>query len=153
MPHVTLNSIDGGEIDLGDYAGKPILLVNTASLCAFTPQFAGLQDLWDAYRSDGLMVLAVPSDDFRQELENEEAVRDYCAMHFGIDMPMTAITPVLGEGAHPLYLWLAGEGVVPKWNFHKVLIDRDGRVITDWPSAVQPMSPMITEAVEGALGG
>lgn len=145
-------SIDGGEIDLAAYRGRPMLVANTASLCAFTPQLADLQTLWERYGDRGLLVLAVPSDDFRQELGSEAEVREFCALTFGIDMPMTTITRLSGAEAHPFWQWLAAEGVVPRWNFHKVLIDRDGDIAGSWPAAVNPLAPEITGAVEAALG-
>lgn len=151
MPQVALPSIDGGDIGLADHAGEPILLVNTASLCAFAPQFEGLQALWERYRDEGLLVVAVPSNDFRQELESDDAVAEFCELTWGIDMPMTTILPVLGEEAHPLYLWLQEQGVRPTWNFHKVLIGRDGEVVAHWPSPVAPLSAPIRRAVEAEL--
>ncbi|SHI63039.1 glutathione peroxidase [Wenxinia saemankumensis] len=149
----TFPSIDGGAYDMDDWSGQPVLVVNTASQCAFAPQFVGLQDLYDAYREAGLVVLAVPSDDFRQELETEAEVKEYCAMVFGIDMPMTEIEVVTGEGAHPFYARVAEEtGFAPTWNFNKILIGPDGDVLGTWGSAVTPQSPAITGAVEAALG-
>ncbi|QQA41581.1 glutathione peroxidase [Pelagovum pacificum] len=149
----SFDSIDGGSIALSDYAGQPILLANTASLCAFTPQYDDLQALWEQYREAGLVVLAIPSDDFRQELGSDGEVRDFCAMNFGLDMPMSTITHVRGDDAHPLFDWLERRGVTPTWNFHKVLIGADGEILQDWPSAVNPMSRPIRSAVEAALAG
>lgn len=147
-------SIDGGTLSMADYAGRPVLVANTASMCGFTPQYEGLQDLYDAYRGRGLVVLAVPSDDFRQELSSAEEVKEFCAVNFGLDLPMTDITPVKGPQAHPFYAWVKDQtGFVPKWNFNKVLIDGEGRVAGTWPSGVEPMSPAIRGAVEAALGG
>jgi len=146
-------SIDGGEIGLGDWPGQPVLVVNTASLCAFTPQYDALQALYDRYRDRGLVVLAVPSDDFGQELGSEEAVRDFCEMSFGLDLPMTTITPVTGPEAHPLFLWLAREArFTPRWNFNKALIGADGTVLGTWGSRDDPLGRSITGAVEAALG-
>lgn len=147
----SLPSIDGGEIALSDWRGAPVLIVNTASLCGFTPQLEGLQTLWERYRDAGLKVLAVPSDDFNQELASEAEVKAFCALNYATDMPMTGITPVRGDGADPLFRWLAGQGVVPGWNFHKVLIGRDGAILGTWGSATRPLSPAITGAVEAAL--
>lgn len=145
-------SIDGGEIGFSDWDG-PVLVVNTASLCGFAGQFTDLQALYDAYRERGLTVLAVPSDDFRQELSSEAEVKEYCEMTFGIDMPMTVITPVLGDGAHPFWRWMAEEhGFAPGWNFNKVLIGADGAVLGTWGSQPNPMGAAITGAVEAALG-
>jgi glutathione peroxidase len=146
------DSIDGGEIGFADWDG-PVLVVNTASLCGFADQFTGLQALYDTYRDAGLTVLAVPSDDFRQELSSDEEVKEYCEITFGIDMPMTVITQVRGEGAHPFWRWLAQEhGFAPGWNFNKVLIGADGAVLGTWGSRPDPMARAITGALEAALG-
>lgn len=149
---LTFDNIDGGSLALDQWAGRPILVVNTASLCGFAKQFIGLQDLQDRYAAQGLVVLAVPSDDFNQELDGESAVKEYCEMTFGIDLPMTGITRVKGRQAHPFYRWLAQEhGVRPRWNFHKVLIGRDGRFVRDWRSQVRPDAASIVRAIETEL--
>jgi glutathione peroxidase len=151
-PSFTFPSIDGGTMDLADWAGRPVLVVNTASLCAFTPQYEGLQALYDAYRDDGLVVLAVPSDSFRQELGSEAEVKDFCEMTFGLDLPMTEITDVQGRDAHPFYRWLAdNHGVAPAWNFAKVLIGPDGAYVADWGPTVNPRSSEITGRIEALL--
>ncbi|QYK43661.1 MAG: glutathione peroxidase [Paracoccaceae bacterium] len=151
-PDAPFASIDGGTLSLADWAGRPVLVVNTASLCAFTPQYEGLQALYDAYRDRGLVVLAVPSDDFRQELDSAAEVRDFCAMNFDLDMPMTDITGVKGQGAHPFYAWVKAEtGFAPNWNFSKVLVGADGRVAATWGPSVAPMSDPVRAAVEAAL--
>ncbi|WP_249138996.1 glutathione peroxidase [Actibacterium sp. MT2.3-13A] len=145
-------SIDGGTLSLGEWAGRPVLVVNTASLCGFTPQYKDLQALYDRYRERGLVVLAVPSDDFRQELGSEAEVREFCENTFGLDLPMTEITHVRGPDAHPFYRWLAEEhGVAPRWNFNKVLIGPDGELAGSWGARVNPMSRQITGAVEALL--
>ena len=149
----TFASIDGGTLATEDWAGRPVLVVNTASRCAFTPQYEGLQALYDRYRADGLVVLAVPSNDFRQELASEEAVKEFCELTYGIDMPMTEIAHVTGPEAHPFYARVAEEtGFVPSWNFNKILIGPDGAVLATWGSATTPDSAAITGAVESALG-
>ena len=146
------DSIDGGTLELADWAGQPVLVVNTASQCAFTKQYRGLQDLYDAYRARGLVVVAVPSDDFNQELGSNEAVKDFCELQFGIDMPMTTITSVRGETAHPFYASLRDEaGFVPGWNFNKVLIAPDGRVAATFGSRVRPLSRTLTREIEALL--
>ncbi|MFP7571551.1 glutathione peroxidase [Marivita sp. S2033] len=145
-------SIDGGEINLADWRGQPVLVVNTASRCAYTPQYDGLQDLYDTYRADGFVVLAVPSNDFRQELASEEQVKDFCAVNFDLDLPMTIITPVRGSEAHPFYRWLKAEtGFEPGWNFNKVLIGPDGRVAATFGSNARPMSRPVTSAITSLL--
>lgn len=151
-PSAPFASIDGGSLSLSDWAGKPVLVVNTASRCGFTPQYDGLQALYDAYRDKGLVVLAVPSDDFRQELGSAEAVKEFCEVNFDLDMPMTDITHVRGTEAHPFYQWVKAEtGFEPGWNFNKVLIDRQGAVVASWGSVTEPMSGAIRGAVEAAL--
>ena len=149
---VSLPSIDGGDLRLSEMVGQPILVVNTASQCAFTDQYRDLQALYDQYRDDGLVVIAVPSGDFRQELDNAEAVRAFCEMTYGIDMPMTDILSVKGTGAHPLYRQIkAQSGFVPRWNFNKVLIAPDGTVAGTWGAGTAPMSRDIRRAVEAML--
>jgi len=145
-------SIDGGTLDLADWRGRPVLVVNTASGCGFTPQYDGLQALWDRYRDRGLVVLAVPSDDFGQELADDAAVRDFCAVNFDLDLPMTTITRVRGPEAHPLYRWLAeAHGFAPRWNFAKALIGPDGAFVQSWGSFVEPESEAITRRIEALL--
>lgn len=147
-------SIDGGTYDSADWAGRPVLVVNTASLCGFTPQYDGLQALHDRYADRGLIVLAIPSDDFRQELATEAEVKDFCAVNFDLTLPMTTITPVRGADAHPFYRWLSDtEGFQPSWNFNKVLIAPDGSVAGTWGSLTKPESPAITGPIEAMLGG
>lgn len=145
-------SIDGGEIDLAALQGQPVLVVNTASMCAFTPQYDDLQALSDRYAPQGLTVLAVPSDDFRQELASAEQVKEFCAVNFDLTIPMTGITPVTGPAAHPFYAWLAREhGFVPAWNFNKVLIGPGGELVATWGSGTAPMAPAITDRIEALL--
>lgn len=144
-------SIDGGEIDLADWAGKPILVVNTASLCGFADQFGGLQDLHDRFGTQAL-ILAVPSDDFNQELASEAEVKEYCAMTFDITLPMTEITHVKGDAAHPFYQWVRDQtGFVPGWNFNKVLIGPDGAIVGTYGSAVAPESRQIAGQIQALL--
>ena len=151
-PDVPFASIDGGTLSLSDYAGQPVLVVNTASLCGYTPQFTDLQALYDTYRAQGLVVLAVPSDDFNQELSSAAAVKSYCEVNYDLTLPMTDITAVRGRDAHPLYAWVEDEtGFAPSWNFNKVLIGRDGAVAGTWGSSAEPMSGPLRAAVEAAL--
>jgi glutathione peroxidase len=148
----TFVSIDGGTIDLDDFRGQPVLVVNTASLCAFAPQYDGLQALHDTYAKRGLVVLAVPSNDFDQELEDAAAVKDYCTANFGLTIPMTDITQVMGEGAHPFYKMLKADyGFSPRWNFNKVLIGPDGVMVDSWGSNTRPTSKAITGPIEALL--
>lgn len=144
-------SIDGGTIDLDDWRGKPVLVVNTASLCGFAGQFDALQDLHDRF-ADKALILAVPSNDFNQELENDKAVKEYCTLTFDLTLPMTEITHVMGPDAHPFYAWLRDEtGFVPGWNFNKVLIAPDGSIVGTFGAPVRPEGPQIAGRIEAML--
>lgn len=145
-------SIDGGPLPLEAWRGRPVLVANTASLCGYTPQYAELQALWDRYRDRGLVVLAVPSNDFRQELGTSAEVREFCEVTFGLTLPMTEITHVRGRNAHPFFRWLEqAHGFRPSWNFNKVLIGPDGGFVAAWGSRTRPTGPEITAAVERLL--
>ncbi|PTX01176.1 glutathione peroxidase [Pararhodobacter aggregans] len=148
----TFTAIDGATYDLDDWRGRPVLVVNTASLCGFTPQYADLQALHDRYAARGLVVLAVPSDDFRQELDDDAAVAQYCRVELGVEVPLTRITPVRGPDAHPFYRWLAQQhGVEPTWNFNKALIGPEGEFLGFWGSTTRPTSARITDLIEPLL--
>ena len=152
----TFTALDGRALPLSRFAGKAVLLVNTASQCGFTPQYAGLQKLHESYGPRGLVVLGVPSNDFgAQEPGSEKEIRQFCETGFGVDFPMTAKQKVIGGNAHPLYRWIAGElgeGAAPRWNFHKYLFGREGQLIDAWPSKVAPQAPELVKAIETALG-
>lgn len=148
-------SIEGEPLPLRRFAGRPLLVANTASLCGFAYQYAGLQRLSEAYRTRGLVVLAVPSGDFGgQELGSSGEIKTFCEANFDLDFPMTEKVRVRGDAAHPLFAWLRrelGEAAVPRWNFHKYLIGPDGRAVVAWPSGVEPDSPEVRAAVERLL--
>lgn len=149
-------AIDGGRIAMAGFRGRPVLLVNTASECGYTPQYAPLQALWERYRDRGLVVLGVPSNDFgAQEPGDEAAIMAFCSTRYGVDFPLTAKQHVIGGEAHPLYRWIAaqlGEDMAPRWNFHKYLLDGDGELTGTWPSRVEPLSGEVVGAIEAALG-
>lgn len=151
----TFVAIDGGVLPLERFRGGPLLVVNTASECGYTPQYAGLQALWARYRDRGLAVVGVPSNDFGEQEPGEEAtIQGFCTTRFGVDFPMTQKQRVIGPDAHPLYRWLAdmlGEDAAPRWNFHKYLFDATGEPAGLWPSSVPPDDPVIVEAVESLL--
>jgi len=150
--NATFTNIDGGTHVLSAWTGQPVLVVNTASQCGFTPQYEGLQKLYETYKDRGLVVLIVPSDDFNQELDSAEEVKEFCEITFGLDLPMTDITNVKGADAHPFYQSVKAEtGFTPKWNFNKVLIAPDGTVAGTWGSSTRPTSRTITKAVEALL--
>lgn len=145
-------NIDGGTLRLDDWAGQPVLVVNTASQCGYTYQYDGLQTLYEKHRGRGLVVLAVPSDDFKQELASASAVKEFCEVQFGLTLPMTDITHVRGAKAHPFYKAVAEQsGFVPGWNFNKVLIGPDGAVLGTWGSNVRPESDTIARAIAPLL--
>lgn len=148
----TFQSIDGGTLSIEDWRGQPVLVVNTASQCGFTPQYKGLQAIYDRYRDRGLVVLAVPSDDFNQELASAQEVKAFCELTYGIDLPMTDITHVKGAQAHPFYKEVrAATGFEPSWNFNKVLIGPDGAVVATWGSAARPESRAVLGKIEPLL--
>ncbi len=136
---------------MDDWRGKPVLVVNTASLCGYAGQFDALQALHDRF-GDKALILAVPSDDFNQELADETAVKEYCAVTFDLTLPMTEITHVKGTEAHPFYAWLRAEtGFVPGWNFNKVLIAPDGSIAGTFGAPVKPEGPQIAGQIEAML--
>ncbi|MCF3973336.1 glutathione peroxidase [Paracoccus salsus] len=138
-PRFTFPSIDGDVIDSAGWRGKPVLVVNTASLCGFAGQLRDMQSMHEQYGPAGLVVLAVPSDDFNQELEDAEKVKEYCTLEYGITLPMTDILSVAKGDVHPFYAWVREQtGFVPKWNFSKVLLDPQGRILGTWGSFTKP---------------
>ncbi len=153
----SFTSIEGRELALSGYRGKAVLLVNTASACGFTPQYKGLEALWQAYKDRGLIVLGVPSNDFgAQEPGNETEIKEFCQARFGVSFPLTAKVPVSGGAAHPLYQWIAGElgeGGAPRWNFHKYLIGKTGEIAGAFGSKVAPESAELKAAIEAVLVG
>jgi glutathione peroxidase len=146
--------LDGAEILLSSYAGHPILVVNTASLCGYTPQYTGLQALWTRYRDRGLMVLGVPSNDFGgQEPGGASEIVKTAHDEYHVTFPLTEKVAVKGQDAHPFYRWAARERPLeaPRWNFHKYLIDRDGHLKAAFTSAVEPTDPRVIAAIETEL--
>lgn len=145
-------SIDGGTLSLEEWRGQPVLVVNTASQCGFTGQYAGLQALWERYQSAGLVVLAVPSDDFNQELATAAEVKEFCALNYALTLPMTDILHVKGAEAHPFYKAVKAEtGFEPAWNFNKVLVAPDGSIAATFGSAVKPDSARMQREIEALL--
>lgn len=135
------------------YGGKVVLVVNTASKCGFTPQFEALEALHAKYGPQGFAVLGFPSGDFKaQEFEDEKAIREFCTLTYGVKFPMFEKTHVVGDAANPLYRGLAAAaGEAPKWNFHKYLVGRDGRLVASFGSKVTPDDPKVVAAIEQAL--
>ena len=147
---LSFDGLEGGKIRLGDYAGKPILVVNTASLCGYTPQYTGLQKLWASLSPKGLVIIGVPSNDFGGQEPGDVADITHTTQSFGVRFPMAAKVAVLGPDAHPFYKWAAAEKPreIPKWNFHKYLIGRDGHVAMSIPTAIEPTDPRVLSAIE-----
>lgn len=147
-------SIDGAPLPLKAWKGKPVLVVNTASFCGYTPQYKGLEAVWRAYKDRGLVLLGVPSNDFGgQEPGSAAEIKAFCET-YDVSFPLARKEKVTGGEAHPFYRWIAeelGEAGVPRWNFHKFLIDGNGLLAGAWPSRVTPDSAEIRSAIEGAL--
>jgi glutathione peroxidase len=137
------------------FQGEVVLVVNTASRCGFTPQYAGLQEIYTEYHERGFEVLGVPANNFAgQEPGSAQEIQEFCTLNFGVTFPMAAKADVVGDEAHPFYRWARtefGEAAVPQWNFHKILVGRDGRVLAAFPSDVTPTSAEIRAAIEAAL--
>ena len=149
-----INGITGETIHLSDYKNKVILVVNTASYCGFTTQYSELQELWDKYKLKGLIVLGVPSNSFNQEKKNDTDVKNFCEVNFDINFPMTSITNVKGDDAHDIYKWARnnyGKSAIPKWNFYKILINKDGKIEQTYSSLTKPMSNKIIKKIEEIL--
>ena len=149
-----IESITGEVIDLNEFQNKVVLITNTASYCGFTKQYSDLQKLWQKYKEEGLIVLGVPSNSFNQEKSNDKDVKDFCEVNFNINFPMTKITEVKGDNAHEIFKWAKknfGKSAVPKWNFHKILINKKGKVEDTFASFTNPMSNKITSKIESLL--
>ena len=145
-------SIYGGRIDTKQWQGKPYLVVNTASQCAFTKQYADLQKLYDTYRDAGFGIIAIPSDDFNQEFDSNAEIKSFCALNYDIDMPMSETMAVTGAQAHPFFKAVrAQSGFAPRWNFNKILIGSNGQVLATWGASTRPLSQKLTHAIEAEL--
>ena len=150
----SIKSIDEKVINLKEYSNNVILVVNVASYCGFTKQYNDLQKLWDMYKNKGFVVLGVPSNSFNQEKNNNNEIKKFCEVNFGINFPMTSIYDVKGDNAHEIYKWAEknhGKSAVPKWNFHKILINKNGRIHDTFAPFTKPMSKKIINAVEEIL--
>jgi len=154
LKHTFKRLQDEAPQDLCQYAGKVVLVVNTASYCGYTKQYDGLEKLYAKYAPRGLVVLGFPSNDFKQEDADAKKIADLCYNTYGVKFPMFASTVVSGSNANPLYTELIkATGNQPKWNFNKYLIDRNGKVIEYFPSKVTPEDPALVGKIEQALGG
>ena len=150
----SIESITGETINFKEYKNKVVLVVNTASYCGFTKQYEELQKLWDLYKSKGLVVIGVPSNSFNQEKKDNDEVKEFCEVIFNIDFPLSTITEVKGKNSHELFKWAEqnhGKSAVPKWNFYKILINKEGKVEETFSSFTKPMSKKITSRIEQIL--
>jgi glutathione peroxidase len=151
----TFQSIEGDPLPLSNFKGKVLLIVNTASKCGFTPQYEGLQAIWDKYKDRGFVVLGVPSNDFgKQEPGNKDEIQEFCEVNFGINFPLTEKNSVSGKDAHPFYKWAKQElgfMAAPKWNFHKYLIDPEGKLVDWFATTTAPTSAKVTGKIESLL--
>ena len=151
---LNIKSNNGDILNLKDYKNNVVLIVNTASYCGFTNQYADMQKLWDKYKDKGLLVLGVPSNSFNQEKNEDSEVKKFCEVNFNINFPLTSITSVKGDDAHEIYKWARenhGKSAIPKWNFHKILIDKDGKVAETYSSFTNPMSKKVVSKIETLL--
>ena len=151
---LNIESISGEIINFGDFKDKVVLVVNTASYCGFTKQCEDLQDLWDKYNKKGLIVLGVPSNSFNQEKKKNSEVKEFCEVNFNITFPLTAITEVKGKNAHELFKWAKanhGNSAVPKWNFHKILINKEGKIEETFSSFTKPLSNKVVNKINSIL--
>ena len=151
----SIKGLDGDIIELSNFKGKAVLLVNVASNCGFTKQYGDLQEIWSKYKDKGLIVLAVPSNQFgKQEPGTNEEIKKFCRVNFNVNFPMTDKIEVKGEYAHPIYVWAKknfGKSAIPKWNFHKILINKDGKIQDTYSSITKPTSQKIVRELEKIL--
>jgi glutathione peroxidase len=150
----SFKALDGGDIRLAEYTGRPMLIVNTASLCGYTPQYAGLQELWTEFHDRGLMIIGVPSNDFGgQEPGGATEIAETANHQYGVTFPIAAKAVVKGPNAHPFYKWAADARPkeVPSWNFHKYLVGRDGYLAEAFASAVEPQDTRVKTAIARSL--
>ena len=149
------NDLDGTQLNLAEYKDKVIVVVNVASQCGFTTQYEDMQKVWEQYQVKGVIMLGVPSNDFgNQEPGSNKEIKNFCEAKFGITFPMTEKVSVKGENAHPFYLWAKenhGKSAIPKWNFHKIIIGKDGKVVDTFASITNPSSKKFIMALEKAL--
>ena len=145
------NSIDGNKIKLSNFKDKVLVVVNVASRCGYTPQYEDLQLLWSNYKNKNLIVIGVPTNNFKQEPGNNREIKDFCETNFGINFPMTEKTNVIGKDAHPFYKWAKknhGIAAIPKWNFHKIVIGKNGKVVDTFASFTKPTSGKFLNLIE-----
>ena len=147
-------ALSGGDLRLAEFSGRPMLIVNTASLCGYTPQYAGLQELWSEFRERGLVIIGVPSNDFGgQEPGGAKEIADTAQHHYGVTFPIAGKVVVKGPDAHPFYKWAAEARPkeVPRWNFHKYLVGREGYISDVFAESIEPSDTRVKTAIARAL--
>ncbi len=150
----SFKSIDGGEINLQNFKENVIVVVNVASRCGFTSQYEDLQNLWSKYRDQNLVVIGVPTNNFKQEPGSNKDIKDFCETNFNIDFPITEKMNVIGDNAHPFFKWAKenhGKSAIPKWNFHKIIIGKNGKVTDTFASITRPSSKKFISLIEKAI--
>ena len=148
------DGIDGNVIDLNNYKNKVLVVVNVASRCGFTNQYEDLQELWSNYKNQGLVVIGVPSNNFKQEPGTNKDIKDFCETTFGINFPITEKTNVVGKDSHPFYIWAKenyGRPAIPKWNFHKIVVGKNGKVLDTFASITKPSSNKFIKIIDQEL--
>ena len=148
------NDLDGSQLKLSEYKNKTIVIVNVASQCGFTSQYEDMQKVWDLYQEKGLVMIGVPSNDFNQEFDTNKEIKNFCEAKFGITFPMTEKVSVKGDNAHPFYKWAKenhGSKAIPKWNFHKIIIGKNGKIYDTFSSITKPTSKKFIKAIENSL--
>ena len=150
----SFNDLDGTEIKLSEFKNNVLLITNVASKCGFTSQYEDLQTIWEKYQEKGLVVIGVPSSSFNQEFQTNEEVKNFCEAKFGISFPMTQKVEVKGDNAHPFFKWANenyGKKAIPKWNFHKIIVSKDGKIFDTFSSMTNPTSKKFLKSIEEAL--
>ena len=150
----SINLINGEKLELSKFSGNVVLLVNTASYCGFTKQYDDLQELWDTYKENKVIILGVPSNSFYQEKQKNSEIKKFCEVNFNINFPLTTLTEVKGNNAHEIFKWAKqnhGKSAIPKWNFHKILINKKGKIEETYSSLTKPTSNKIITKIESLL--
>ena len=150
----SFKDLDGSTIKLSDFKNNVLVVINVASRCGFTSQYEDLQVLWEKYQRKGLVIIGVPSNSFNQELDSNKEVKNFCESKFGISFPMMEIVEVKGNNAHPFYIWAKenhGKSAIPKWNFHKIIVGKDGKIYDTFSSVTNPTSKKFINSIESAL--
>ena len=145
------NGIDGNQINLADYQNKVLVVVNVASRCGFTPQYSDLQKVWEDYKDKNVIIIGVPTNNFKQEPGSNKEIKDFCETNFNVNFPMTEKIDVLGRNAHPFFKWARenyGNSAIPKWNFHKIIVGKDGKIANTFSSITKPSSEKFRKAIE-----